>query len=483
MADPAHYPALIAERLAEEAAVSVRKGPRGRIAIAAAALLLLTVPLAGTWLARLGRPAGSGGVDAVRYPAGVPHESPPKVEPVEKLAVSPDDARAINAAVPFSTAPVPPARPFRFAGAEEDRSRAIDCLAAAQYYEAGDDPLGQKAVAQVVLNRVRHPAFPKSVCAVVFQGSERTTGCQFTFSCDGAMTRTPPVAAWDRARALARRMLTGLVERKVGYATHYHTDWVVPYWSSSLDKIAEVHTHLFFRWQGWWGTPGAFLRTVSTTEPKIGLMAKLSPAHEGAPPLAPATDQAGDYLAPQMTASAAALATAAPRLDADITHLPMQIGPVRITAISSAKDSFIVELPKALTSGDYIATVRAFCSGRPKCRVMGWREESRPPTAFPIPDAALMSMLFSYIHDANSGLQRLLWNCRKVPQDNPRNCMQERGTFSDLNADSAPFRPVAPLLMPRTPGEPGAKAQTTPAPKAPAAAARAVKNAPTPAKP
>jgi len=471
MADPAHYPAPIPKRLPEEAAFSARDGLWSWLAMAAAALLLLAIPLAGTWLARLGAPAGAGGPGAVRYPAGAPHEPPPKVEPVEKLAISPDDAREINAAVPFSTAPIPPARPFRFVGAEEDRTRAIDCLAAAQYYEAGDDPVGQKAVAQVVLNRVRHPAFPKSVCAVVFQGSERTTGCQFTFSCDGAMARVPSAAAWDRARTLARRMLTGVVEKKVGYATHYHTDWVVPYWSSSLDKIAEIHTHLFFRWQGWWGTPGAFLRTVSTTEPKVALMAKLSPVHEGAPPLASPSDLAEALLAPQMTASATALASAAPRLDADITHLPMQIGPVRITAISPTKDSFIVELPKALTSGDYIATVRAFCSGRPKCRVMGWREESRPPTAFPIPDAALMSMLFSYIHDANSGLQRLLWNCRKVPQDNPRNCMQERGTFSDLNAETAPFRPVAPMLAPKTSGASVPKMQTTPAHKAPAATA------------
>ncbi|MCZ3110870.1 cell wall hydrolase, partial [Acinetobacter baumannii] len=69
------------------------------------------------------------------------------------------------------------------------QARAIDCMAAAVLYEAGDDAVGQRAVAQVVINRVRHPAFPKTICAVVFQGSDRATGCQFTFTCDGALVR------------------------------------------------------------------------------------------------------------------------------------------------------------------------------------------------------------------------------------------------------------------------------------------------------
>src|SRR3546814_17214212 len=88
----------------------------------------------------------------------------------------------------------------------------------------------------IVLNRVRHPAFPKTVCGVVFQGSERSTGCQFTFTCDGALTRRFSDAAWDRARDIAKAALTGHVAKAVGYATHYHTDWVVPYWSRSEER-------------------------------------------------------------------------------------------------------------------------------------------------------------------------------------------------------------------------------------------------------
>ncbi|MDE8453312.1 cell wall hydrolase, partial [Klebsiella pneumoniae] len=93
------------------------------------------------------------------------------------------------ASVPFVEGPNPAARPFRLPGDAPQQARAIDCMAAAVLYEAGDDPVGQRAVAQVVINRVRHPAFPKTICGVVFQGSERPTGCQFTFTCDGALVR------------------------------------------------------------------------------------------------------------------------------------------------------------------------------------------------------------------------------------------------------------------------------------------------------
>ena len=218
----------------------------------------------------------------VRPVAVVPPDVLPPVEPVQYQELSRDDAQVFNASIPFSDAPNPPARPFTFYGSSDDRARARDCLAAAVWYEAGDDAVGEKAVAQVVLNRVRHPAFPHTVCGVVFQGSERHTGCQFTFTCDGALVRVPSPAAWDRARAVAAAALSGSVDKPVGTATHYHTDWVVPYWSSSLDKIAEVHTHLFFRWTGWWGTPAAFRNRQAGAEPAIRQLAALSPAHAGA---------------------------------------------------------------------------------------------------------------------------------------------------------------------------------------------------------
>lgn len=150
-----------------------------------------------------------------------------------------------NAAARFASLG-PAAKPFRFAGGLQDLARARACLAAAMFFEAGDDAIGQLAVGQVVLNRVRHPAFPAAVCGVVAQGSERATGCQFTFTCDGALARPVPAAARARALAHADLMLNGLVFAGVGLATHYHTEAVYPWWSPKLEKIARVGTHLFF---------------------------------------------------------------------------------------------------------------------------------------------------------------------------------------------------------------------------------------------
>ncbi|WP_366872651.1 cell wall hydrolase [uncultured Brevundimonas sp.] len=135
---------------------------------------------------------------------------------------------------------------------------------------------GQAAVAQVVLNRMRHPAYPGTVCGVVFQGSERATGCQFSFTCDGAMARTPSVAGWARARASASAALNGAVMAAVGTATHYHTDWVAPYWAERLTKVRQLGTHIFYRWNGGWGLPAAFTSRYGGPEPVPAQMAALS---------------------------------------------------------------------------------------------------------------------------------------------------------------------------------------------------------------
>lgn len=99
---------------------------------------------------------------------------------------------------------------------------------------------------QVILNRVRAPGFPSTVCGVVYQGSDRKTGCQFSFTCDGSFQRRPVQRGWTAARRAARRALAGEIFTAVGTATHYHADWVVPYWRSSLAKIARVGSHLFY---------------------------------------------------------------------------------------------------------------------------------------------------------------------------------------------------------------------------------------------
>ena len=125
--------------------------------------------------------------------------------------------------------------------------RSLQCLTEAIYYEArSESEDGQRAVAQVVLNRVRHPAYPNTVCGVVSQGSERTTGCQFSFTCTGVMGPITEPAAWDRARAIAAAALRGNVYRRVGLAVNYHTTAIHPYWAPSLVARTTVGAHIFY---------------------------------------------------------------------------------------------------------------------------------------------------------------------------------------------------------------------------------------------
>ena len=124
----------------------------------------------------------------------------------------------------------------------------LDCLAKAVYYEArSESTRGQMAVAEVVMNRVNDTRFPKTVCGVVYQGQTREVGCQFTFTCDGSLHIAPAGPAWDRARDVALHVALGLNKPVTDHATHYHTDYVNPYWSPGMVKTAEVGQHIFYR--------------------------------------------------------------------------------------------------------------------------------------------------------------------------------------------------------------------------------------------
>ena len=257
--------------------------------IAAAVVLLLVAGgvLVPKWIAASGQRAAT---EATAV--GLQGQADPALTTQFTLApeavrpISMDEARVWNAGLPFSTLPILAARPFIMPPENlADYARALDCLTAAVYYEAASETgQGQAAVAQVVLNRMRHPAFPKTVCGVVFQGQERTTGCQFSFTCDGALARIPSVAGWARARAVAAGALNGFVAADVGMATHYHTDWVAPYWAERLVKMRQIGTHIFYRWTGGWGLPGAFNGRHIGEEPVIEKLAALATFVETPPP-------------------------------------------------------------------------------------------------------------------------------------------------------------------------------------------------------
>ncbi len=197
----------------------------------------------------------------------------PAPPPLIMRDIAPAQAVEVNSEIPIALGPNPAAVPFKFKGDKAARGQALECLASAVYYEAGSqDDNGERAVAQVVLNRVRHPAFPATVCGVVYQGSTRATGCQFTFTCDGSLYRQPDAAGWRRAYGIAQAALGGFVYAPVGWATHYHANYVVPYWASSLAKNAIVGAHIFYHWAGEWGQPAIFTKAYAGREPNaLGL--------------------------------------------------------------------------------------------------------------------------------------------------------------------------------------------------------------------
>jgi spore germination cell wall hydrolase CwlJ-like protein len=192
-------------------------------------------------------------------------------KPGLELGASGLDAQRLNAAMPVVAGALRPARPFSFtAQTPEDRRRALRCLTQAIYYEAALEPTeGQEAVAQVILNRVRDRNYANTVCGVVFEGAERVTGCQFSFTCDGSLAFAPAPWAWERAKRVAERALSGFVAERVGTATHYHADYVHPWWSPTLAKITQIGAHIFYRWKGIYGETSAFRQTYSTHEPLI----------------------------------------------------------------------------------------------------------------------------------------------------------------------------------------------------------------------
>lgn len=148
------------------------------------------------------------------------------------------------------------------------RAEALDaeahCMAQAIYYESRNEPLaGQLAVAEVISNRMRDHRYPDTACGVVFQGSTRTTGCQFTFTCDGALGRKPKGTAWEQAKEIAAHVLMNLAEDRTGGATHYHATYVDPVWSAGLIRTDKIGLHVFYRFPR--GSEWAQVRSASAS--------------------------------------------------------------------------------------------------------------------------------------------------------------------------------------------------------------------------
>ncbi|MBS0474544.1 MAG: cell wall hydrolase, partial [Proteobacteria bacterium] len=338
---------------------------------------------------------------------------PLPVAPPHAAAASADLAPFLAAATtPLSRVLKPgdlaPARPFRFAGSFDAREQAVGCLAAAAWYEAGNDPEGQRSVIQVVLNRVKHPAFPKTVCGVVLQGSERHTGCQFSFTCDGSLDRRRPrVGDWQLARFRADSALSGAVDREVAGATHYHADYVTPWWSSKLEQLVKVGRHIFYRWPGSGPLPGG--RAGEQPENPTALT-RLGIATDGAftgrkPALANG---------PQIVAQPVALAVVA-------ESAPVVLAPAR------PPGPIVMPLDPVQPSGRWAIDALRRCVGATGCKVVGYADAAVAARNASLSDSQRDLPQFVLIRDGSDGRVVAMWDCQATPRSDADQCLPRQG--------------------------------------------------------
>ncbi|WP_137390036.1 cell wall hydrolase [Rhodoligotrophos defluvii] len=132
--------------------------------------------------------------------------------------------------------------------ARKERAAEESCLAVAIYFEArSESELGQKAIAKVIMNRVKNPAFPKTICGVVYQNANKGSNCQFSFACDGNPDQPKPGLAWETAKRVAADAMAGdFWINEIKGATHYHADYVNPRWSGMLKRLGKIGRHIFY---------------------------------------------------------------------------------------------------------------------------------------------------------------------------------------------------------------------------------------------
>lgn len=323
----------------------------------------------------------------------------PKVEPLLFAHVDPKTAQGLNAAIPFVSLGTDSPSPFVMKPDVPGFDRAADCLASALFYEAGNDPVGQAAVAQVIINRMRHPAFPHSICQVVYQGSERSTGCQFTFTCDGALSRIPSPGAWKRASETAAAFLGGRTYPKVGMATHYHTDWVHPYWSPTLDKIAKVGSHLFFRWHGSWGRKAAFASQYAEMEPIEQKLAFLSVAHSAGGGITEGTGSA--------------------QIRSRNEHTILAAG----GSLKPGRNDHFILVDSSGSGTSFTMPALIECKEDPYCKVVAWDQRSEKSGSPRNPD--VKTVAFVYISDEANGTEVVLWDCKRFPRPLTSQCLSD----------------------------------------------------------
>lgn len=311
-------------------------------------------------------------------------------------------AQAISAAPALRNA-----LPFRYSGSDANRSRAAECLAAAAWYEIGNDREGQRAVIQTVINRVNHPGFPNSVCGVVFQGSHLRTGCQFTFTCDGSLQRRRPSAAsWKKALAVAEEALDGFVDTSIGTATHYHADYVSPWWSSHLQRLTAVGPHVFYRWSGSRGNFSSRVR-LDAEQDYDALVRKSAETERDI--------EAGSEIAGGTAETQLASLSGAPT------------APGKMAPVQPSDSAIVVTLAANQPSGRWAVEAMKACSGSSDCRVIGYRNSGLASANRARAAGMRDRPTFLFLRDEVSGMNLALWDCETIERPQKSQCLPDDG--------------------------------------------------------
>jgi spore germination cell wall hydrolase CwlJ-like protein len=177
---------------------------------------------------------------------------------IEPAAINLKDDEPAKAVKRLALTPKPPKIEQSFKLSKTEKQKVVaqrrmrlaeeNCLARAIYFEArSESELGQMAVAKVVLNRTRMKGFPKTICGVVYQGSNRRNSCQFSFACDGLPDDVKQPAAWATSKRIAKKAMAGEIGMKsMGNAVNYHADYVKPKWSKTMRRLVKIGRHVFY---------------------------------------------------------------------------------------------------------------------------------------------------------------------------------------------------------------------------------------------
>jgi len=216
-----------------------------------------------TRIAELRTPKPRSGIQTMPMPLGGASD-------VQVASIDPSASAALGAidqVVPMA-APIPMNVPSQLAYARETTeatpldtgvdkfggkvsAKDLWCMATAVYFEArGESYRGQVAVGQVVMNRLAHPIYPKTICGVVYQNQQMRNACQFSFACDGIPETITEGKAWAQAEEIAKGVVNGsLYLPEVGKATHYHANYVYPDWAPRLKRVAKIGHHIFYQFK------------------------------------------------------------------------------------------------------------------------------------------------------------------------------------------------------------------------------------------